>query len=57
LVWRLVYALDEELPTLPTMGSFPPGAEALYHALIAAGSDGHILGSASITGFFPARSH
>lgn len=57
MVWRLVYALDEELPTLPTMGSFPPGAEALYHALIAAGSDGHILGSASITGFFPARSH
>jgi Raf kinase inhibitor-like YbhB/YbcL family protein len=52
-----VYALDEKLPTLPTMGSFPPGAEALYHALIAAGRDAHILGSASITGFFPARSH
>src|SRR6202034_3500890 len=25
-----VYALDEKLPTLPTIGSFPPGAEALY---------------------------
>jgi Raf kinase inhibitor-like YbhB/YbcL family protein len=51
-----VYALDEKLRTLPAMGSFPPGAEALYHALIDAGRDGHILGSASISGFFPANS-
>ena len=50
-----VYALDEKLPTLPAMGSFPPGAEALYHALIEAGRDGHILGSASVSGFFPAQ--
>jgi Raf kinase inhibitor-like YbhB/YbcL family protein len=50
-----VYALDEELHTLPTVGAFPPGAEALYHALIAAGRDGHILGTASITGFFPSN--
>lgn len=48
-----VYALDEELPTLPAIGDFPPGAEALYHALIAAGREGHVLGTASITGFFP----
>ena len=48
-----VYALDTTLPTLPTYGDFPPGAEALYHALIAAGRGGHILDSASITGFFP----
>ncbi len=48
-----VYALDTPLPTLPMFGDFPPGAEALYHALIAAGRGGHILDSASITGFFP----
>jgi len=48
-----VYALDMTLPILPTYGDFPPGAEALYHALIAAGRGGHILDSASITGFFP----
>jgi len=48
-----VYALDMVLPTLPSYGDFPPGAEALYHALIAAGRGGHILKSASITGFFP----
>jgi Raf kinase inhibitor-like YbhB/YbcL family protein len=48
-----VYALDIKLPTLPTFGDFPPGAEALYHALIAAGRGGHILQSASIVGHFP----
>ena len=48
-----VYALDSALPILPNYGDFPPGAEALYHALIAAGWGGHILGSASISGFFP----
>jgi Raf kinase inhibitor-like YbhB/YbcL family protein len=48
-----VYALDVTLPTLPTYGDFPPGAEQLYHALIAAGRNGDILGSASISGFFP----
>jgi len=51
-----VYALDIVLPTLPTFGDFPPGAEALYHALIAAGRDGHILRTASISGFFPGSS-
>lgn len=49
-----VYALDIELPTLPTFGDFPPGPQALYHALIAAGRDGQILDSASIFGFYSA---
>jgi Raf kinase inhibitor-like YbhB/YbcL family protein len=48
-----VYALDIVLPTLPTHGDFPPGAEALYQALIAAARDKHILDSASIVGHFP----
>jgi Raf kinase inhibitor-like YbhB/YbcL family protein len=50
-----VYALDTLLPALPARGSFPPGAEALYHALIAAGRGGHILETASTSGFFPAK--
>lgn len=50
-----VYALDIDLRTLPTFGDFPPGAEALYHALLHAGRHGHILASASTSGFFPAR--
>jgi Raf kinase inhibitor-like YbhB/YbcL family protein len=50
-----VYALDIVLPTLPAFGDFPPGAEALYHAMIAAGSNGDIIDIASIKGFFPAR--
>ena len=48
-----VYALDIVLPTLPPHGAFPPGAEALYQALIAAARDKHILDSASIVGHFP----
>jgi Raf kinase inhibitor-like YbhB/YbcL family protein len=49
-----VYALDVEL-TLPK-GSvdFPPDGEILYHKLIEAGREGHILQSASIHGFFSA---
>jgi Raf kinase inhibitor-like YbhB/YbcL family protein len=50
-----VYALDTVLPTLPTYGDFPPGAEALYHALIAAGRGDHILDSASIVSYFPGK--
>jgi len=50
-----VYALDTVLPTLPTYGDFPPGSEALYHALIAAARGDHILDSASIVGYFPAK--
>ena len=48
-----VFALDVVLPTLPTQGDFPPFPEAFYHALIAAGTDRHILATTSITGFFP----
>jgi Raf kinase inhibitor-like YbhB/YbcL family protein len=47
-----LYALDVVLADLPTQGDFPPGAEALYHALIRA--DGHILESASLRGFYSA---
>lgn len=50
-----VYALDTVLPTLPTFGDFPPGAEALYHALLAAARGNHILESASTVGYFPAK--
>jgi|SRR5271154_1435605 len=49
-----VYALDTRLPTLPAYGDFQPGAQALYHALIAAATDSHILASASISGFYSA---
>jgi len=48
-----VYALDIVLPVLPTFGDFTPGSETLYHALIKAGRNGHILDSASTGGFFP----
>jgi Raf kinase inhibitor-like YbhB/YbcL family protein len=48
-----VYALDTEL-TLPSSANFPANAETLYHALIDAARDGHILASASITGLFSA---
>lgn len=48
-----VYALDIVLPTLPTFGDFPPGSQALYHALIIAARGNHILDSASIDGHFP----
>jgi Raf kinase inhibitor-like YbhB/YbcL family protein len=47
-----VYALDAA-PTLPSFGDFPPGAEALFQALIRAGRRGRILASTSISGFFP----
>jgi Raf kinase inhibitor-like YbhB/YbcL family protein len=46
-----VYALDTSLD-LPGSANFPPNAETLYHALIEAGRDGHILDTASITGFY-----
>jgi len=49
-----VYALDIELPTIPAFGDFtPPGPESLYHALIDAQMDGHILDRASISTSFP----
>jgi Raf kinase inhibitor-like YbhB/YbcL family protein len=49
-----VYALDRTLPTLPTIGDFPPSAEGLYHVLIHEAAGGHILGKASLGGYFPA---
>ncbi len=49
-----VYALNAKLPTLPSFGQFLPGTEALYNALVAAGEGGHILDSASISGFYSA---
>lgn len=46
-----VYALDIEL-RLPGSTNFPANAETLYHALIAAGREHHILASASLTGLY-----
>jgi Raf kinase inhibitor-like YbhB/YbcL family protein len=46
-----VYALDTQL-TLPSSANFPASAETLYQALIDAGKSGHILESASLTGFY-----
>ena len=47
-----VYALDTAV-ALPSFPDFPPGAEALFQALIRAGMREHILATASISGFFP----
>jgi Raf kinase inhibitor-like YbhB/YbcL family protein len=46
-----VYALDTTLK-LPGSANFPPSAETLYHALIAAGERGHVLGQASLSGLY-----
>jgi Raf kinase inhibitor-like YbhB/YbcL family protein len=46
-----VYALDKSLE-LEGSANFPASAETLYHALIRAGREGHILASASITGLY-----
>jgi len=46
-----VYALDEKLQ-LPSSTNFPPTALTLFRALVEAGRYGHILASASITGFY-----
>jgi Raf kinase inhibitor-like YbhB/YbcL family protein len=46
-----VYALDIQL-NLPSSPNFPASAETLYQALIEAGKSGHILESASLTGFY-----
>ena len=48
-----VYALDRMLPVVPTFGDFTPaGPEGFYQELIAASREGHVLASASISGFF-----
>jgi hypothetical protein len=50
-----VYALDRFLPIVPTFGDFTPaGPEGLYHELIEASRDGHVLASATIAGHFAA---
>jgi len=46
-----VYALGEPLE-LPSSANFPANAEILYHALIAAGVQGEILGRASLTALY-----
>jgi Raf kinase inhibitor-like YbhB/YbcL family protein len=46
-----VYALDITL-TLPSSGNFPATAETLYQALIDAGTLGHILETARISGHY-----
>lgn len=51
-----VYALDIELTLPPGSADFPPDGEILFHKLIEAGREGHILQSASIHGFFSAVS-
>jgi Raf kinase inhibitor-like YbhB/YbcL family protein len=46
-----VYALSTTL-SLPSSANFPANAETLYHALIAAGQRGQILGQASLTALY-----
>ncbi|HWZ63806.1 MAG TPA: YbhB/YbcL family Raf kinase inhibitor-like protein [Steroidobacteraceae bacterium] len=48
-----VYALDTEL-TLSSLANFPANAETLYHALLHAARDGHILASGSIATYYSA---
>jgi Raf kinase inhibitor-like YbhB/YbcL family protein len=49
-----VYALDTELHLFSASTNFPANAETLYHALIEAGRQHHILDSATLTGFYSA---
>jgi Raf kinase inhibitor-like YbhB/YbcL family protein len=46
-----VYALSTTL-NVPGSANFPANAESLYHALIAAGQKGQILGQASLTALY-----
>lgn len=46
-----VYALNTMLD-LPTLRNFPANAETLYHGLLTAGRNHHILASASIVGLY-----
>lgn len=46
-----VYALDTRLE-IASSANFPSNAETLYHALIRAAREGHVLASASLTGLF-----
>jgi Raf kinase inhibitor-like YbhB/YbcL family protein len=50
-----VYALDTYLRVVPTFGAFvPAGPEGLYQELLTASRAGHVLGSATITGYYAA---
>jgi len=49
-----VYALDIELK-LKSSTNFPANAETLYHALIEAARNQHILASANLTGLYSTR--
>jgi Raf kinase inhibitor-like YbhB/YbcL family protein len=48
-----VYALDTTL-TLSSLANFPANAETLYHSLLQAARDGHILASGSIATYYSA---
>lgn len=48
-----VYALDTELK-VSTLTNFPANAETLYHALLNAGREGHILASGSLGTYYSA---
>ncbi|MBV8574531.1 MAG: YbhB/YbcL family Raf kinase inhibitor-like protein, partial [Acetobacteraceae bacterium] len=50
-----VYALDTYLRPVPAFGDFqPPGPEGVYQELINASRGGHVLASATITGYYAA---
>jgi Raf kinase inhibitor-like YbhB/YbcL family protein len=49
-----VYALNTDLNLFSASTNFPANAETLYHALIEAGRDDHILETASIRGLYSA---
>jgi Raf kinase inhibitor-like YbhB/YbcL family protein len=46
-----VYALDREL-SVDSLPNFPANAETLYHALIAAAREGHVLASGSLASLY-----
>lgn len=48
-----VYALDTEL-TVNSSANFPANAETLYHALLHAARDGHVLASGNIATYYSA---
>jgi Raf kinase inhibitor-like YbhB/YbcL family protein len=48
-----VYALDTEIK-VSTLTNFPANAETLYHALLNAGREGHILASGSLGTYYSA---
>jgi Raf kinase inhibitor-like YbhB/YbcL family protein len=48
-----VYALDTQIK-VSSLANFPANAETLYHALIRAGRDGHILASGSLATYYSA---